>query len=312
MELMLKNKNKKAMVFTLLAIALLSLFLASYGFYSISKDRKSVNKRIETMNNYIFSIEENLPRQLFISGFRMIFLSTKEVIDTGDYITNINSTFQELFYNGTINNEQQDLMIGVTFSGITEAINDKAREININVSLTNPNLIIIQDDPWNVKITLKTDIMIMDSSNLAVWNRSLTTSSYIPITSFEDPLYIINSNGLLNKKYNKTIHATFVQGADVSNLLDHTEKTYYINSSLAPSFLDRLEGKISSNVNGIESLVYLPDLSTQGIELKSKSVVDYIYFSNINPVSYQIQGMPSWFRIDDNHLDIYGVENLTV
>ena len=298
MELtLLKKKNKKAMVFTLLAIALLSLFLASYGFYSISKDRKSINRRIETMNNYIFSIEKNLPRQLFISGFRMIFLSTKEVIDTGDYITDINSTFQELFYNGTINNKQQDLMIGVTFSGIIDAINDKAREININVSLTNPTLIVFQEDPWNVKITLKTDLMIIDSANLAVWNRSLVTSAYVPITSFEDPLYIINSNGLLTNKYNKTIYTTFVQGADVSNLLDHTETPYYINSTLAPSFLDRLEGKTSPDINGIESLVYLPDLSTQGIELKSKSVVDYIYFSNSNPTSYQIQGMPSWLGL---------------
>ena len=71
--------NKKAMIFTLLAIALLSLFLASYGYYSISGDRISINKRIGTMNNFVFSIEENLPRQLFISGFRIIFIFEKRI-----------------------------------------------------------------------------------------------------------------------------------------------------------------------------------------------------------------------------------------
>jgi hypothetical protein len=147
-------KNKKAMIFTLLAIALIALFLASYGFYTISKDRKSINKRIDTMNNFVYSIEQDLPRKLFISGFRIIFLFEKKIIESGDYITNLNSTFEELFYNGTIYQEHQELMEGTTFSGIISSINEKAREINVNVNLLNPNVTITQEDPWNVKITL--------------------------------------------------------------------------------------------------------------------------------------------------------------
>ena len=97
---------------------------------------------------------------------------------------------------------------------------------------------------------------------------------------------------------------------DVSNLKKHVENSYYINSSLAPGFLNRLQGKLSSNANGIESLVNLQKLSNQGITIKSKSVVDYIYFSENNPVSYPIIGMQNWFRIDEAHLDIYDVRDL--
>ena len=68
-----------------------------------------------------------------------------------------------------------------------------------------------------------------------------------------------------------------------------------------------LKGNKEPNENGIESLVYLPDLSTQGIAVKDKSVVDYIYFSNNYPASQTIAGMPAWFKIDNNHLSTYGV-----
>ena len=98
---------------------------------------------------------------------------------------------------------------------------------------------------------------------------------------------------------------------DVSNLQKHVDNSLYINSSLAPSFLDRLQGKLSANANGIESLVNLQKLSNQGLSISSKSVVDYIYFSSNNPSSYNINGMYNWFRLDNDHLDIYKVRNLT-
>lgn len=304
-------KNKKAMIFTLLAMALLALFLASYGFYTISKDRKSINKRIDTMNNFVYSVEQDLPRKLFISGFRTIFLFEKKITESGNYITDLNSTFQELFYNGTISGVYQELMEGVTFSGIVSSINEKAREINVNVSLLNPNVTITQEDPWNVKIVLEANLFVKDKGDLALWNRTIILESFVPITNFEDPLYLVNTNGLVVNKINKTIHTDFVSGSDVTNLLDHYTNSYYINISLGPSFLDRLEGKTSSNINGIESLVYLPELAAQGVPIKSKTVVDHIYFTNNDPTSYQIQGMPSEFRIDDDHLSVYEVSGLT-
>lgn len=242
----------------------------------------------------------------------MIFLFEKRISEKGIYITNINSTFEELFYNGTLYQEDQTLMQGVTLSGIINSINNKASESNVNVSITNPILSVTQEDPWNVKMVLTTDIFIKDKSNLALWNKTLTTIAYIPITNFEDPLYIISTNGKVANNINRSVNQTFVVGSDVSNLLDHVTKSYYINSSLAPSFLDRLQGINNPNPNGIESLVYLPKLVTQGIPIDTKSAVDYIYFSSNNPTSFQILGMPSWFRIDDNHLDIYQVSGLTI
>ncbi|MCX6748541.1 MAG: hypothetical protein NT076_02965 [Candidatus Pacearchaeota archaeon] len=308
--MVLKN-NKKGMFFTLLAIAILSLFLASYTIYSVAEGRKAVNKRVETMNSFIFSLEEDLPRQIYISGFRMIFLFEKSIIGAGSYPTNLNRSFQEAFFNGTIFGKEEELMNGVRFSDIQNSINEKASKINVNVSILNPSISVLQDDPWHVKIVLDSQLIVEDKSHIAQWSKNNSVIAYISVENFEDPLYAVGTSGALTNHINKTPYLLFVSGNDISNLSEHTKNSFFTASPLAPSFLDRLEGKSSANINGIESLVYLPKLFAQGIEIKQKSVVDYIYFSLLNPSSYNIQGMPSWFKLDSEHLSVYNASHLT-
>jgi hypothetical protein len=125
----------------------------------------------------------------------------------------------------------------------------------------------------------------------------------------------LNTNNLITNRINPTQFTVFVTGADVSNLKFHVSNSNYYVSNLAPSFIDRLEGKKTANANGngIESFVDLEKLSNQGIHVEQKSNIDYIYFSNDNPAPiYGISGMPYWFKIDDAHVDKYGVRNLIV
>lgn len=304
--------NKKAMFFTLLIISLLFLFVVSYSFVSIIKDRKPITRRVETMNNFVYSVETDLPRQLYISGFRTIFLVEKNILETGSYITNLNSTIEEIFYNGTLDGVSQELMRGANFSGIQNFLEGRAEKVNAEVKLGNPVLKVTQDDPWNVKFSLSMDLLIIDKNNLSLWNKTQKIEAYIPIESFEDPIYIVETNNVVTNKINQTPYETFVSGNDVSNLSSHLANSSYISSSLAPSFLQRLEGNFDASEQGIESLVYLPALSSQGIAIKDKCIVDYIYFSSQNPGPlYKTNGMPAWFKLDENHLDSYQVENIS-
>lgn len=303
-KLKLRRMNKKAMFFTILAIAILSLFVVSYTFSSVIKDRKSINKRITTMNNFVFSVEQDLPRQLYISGYRTIFLFEKSIADTGIYITNLNEKFQEAFFNGTINGEVQEVMQGATFSDIQTSLNEKANKINADVSLTNPSFAVEQEDPWHIKVTLTANLLIKDKTNLVSWNKTSVIVTYISIENFEDPLYVVNTGGLVTNKINRTVYEVPIA---IANLPSHAENSFYINSTSAPSFLDRLQGNLEANENGIESLVYFPRLSAQGITIKDKSCVDYIYFSSSNPSAQNIAGMPDWFKLDNEHLGLYGV-----
>jgi hypothetical protein len=308
----MKKMNKKGVFFTVLVIALLVLFLVTYSFASVIKDRKPVRRRIETMNSFVDSVEKDLPRQLYISGFRTIFLIEKEILDTGNYINNFNATVEELFYNGSVDGVAEELMRGANFSGMQGFLNSKAEKINADVTLENPELKVTQDDPWNVKFSLTVDMMIVDKTNLSSWNRTQTIDAYIPINSFEDPIYIVETSNVVTNKINQTSYRPFVNGSDVSNLSFHLANSSYIESSSAPSFLQRLEGNFDASANGIESLVYLPTLSSQGIPIEDKCIVDYIYFSDDNPSPlYRTSGMQSWFKLDDAHRDLYEVRDIS-
>jgi len=304
--------NKKAMFFTILVISILLLFVVSYSFVSIVKDRKPITRRVETMNNFVYSVETDLPRQLYISGFRTIFLIEKEILETGSYINNLNDTIEELFYNGTLNGAAQELMRGANFSGIEGFLEERAEKINADIQLENPVLTVTQDNPWSIRFSLTADLLVVDKTNMSLWNKTQVIVAYVPIENFEDPVYIVGTNNVVTNKINQTSYTVFVEGSDVSNLSAHLANSSYAESSLAPSFLQRLEGNFDASDNGIESLVYLPSLSSQGIEIKEKSIVDYIYFSTQNPSPlYKTTGMPSWFKLDESHLDIYQVKSIS-
>lgn len=275
-------------------------------------ERNTVKTRVHSMDNFLFSITENLERQLYISGFRILFLAENRITSSGEYI-DVNNFFNEAFFNESVNNNPEDILIGATYSDILNSLNQKASKMNVKINMSNAYINITQEDPWNVKFSLTSDFIMEDKEGLARWERNQEISAYIPITEFEDPIYVVNTYAKFSRKIKKTPYeGNFVSGTNISNLLLHVNNNFYFADSSSPSFLKRLEGDFSSDENGIESFVNIPDLSSQGIPTYSKSTLDYIYFSSENPVSYRITGMPSWFRIDnqDNHLNKYNISSL--
>jgi len=305
-------KNKRGIFFTALVLAMLSLFVITYSFSNFSDERKTVQKRVETMNNFLFSLEEDMPRQIFIFGFRTIFLAEREIIESGNYIPNIDSLVNEAFFIGTINGDEEAILEGATLDDLIQSIQDKADKINVIVNLTDASMEISQEDPWNVKFTLTAQLTMTDKSGLASWQKEEIIEAFVPIKNFDDPVYYVGTNGRVINKINKTIYNNFVSGSDVTNLSSHAENSLYINNTDAPSFLDRLEGNITaSSPYGIESIVNLEKLSTQGVIAQQKSVIDHIYFSSQDPSWCKVAGMQNWFRIDLDHENLYEVPELT-
>lgn len=304
--------NKKGQLFTMIAILVIFLIFLSFELFSVMYERNTVKTRVHSMDNFLFSITENLERQLYISGFRILFLAENRITSSGEYI-DVNNFFNEAFFNESVNNNPEDILIGATYSDILNSLNQKASKMNVKINMSNAYINITQEDPWNVKFSLTSDFIMEDKEGLARWERNQEISAYIPITEFEDPIYVVNTYAKFSRKIKKTPYeGNFVSGTNISNLLLHVNNNFYFADSSSPSFLKRLEGDFSSDENGIESFVNIPDLSSQGIPTYSKSTLDYIYFSSENPVSYRITGMPSWFRIDnqDNHLNKYNISSL--
>ena len=305
-------REKKGMFFTMLALVILSLFLLTYNIYHEFSQEKSGQKRVKTLDNFRAAVEQDLGRQAYISGFRALFIIENRITSTGTYVTSMNEAVREIITNGTLYQEPQSVMFGATWNEIEQAVNEKAAKMNANVSLSDPIISVMQNDPWKVHFIFNTTLVIEDKSRSVRWTINKSVIADIRVNNFDDPIYIISTNGLLTNKIMKTTFVPFVQGTNVANLSAHATNSSYTNSSLAPSFLKRLEGDFTPDAQGIESIINLQELSAAGIPLADKSVVDYIYFSAQNPSSYRIQGMPSWFKLDSPHLSLYGVENLTI
>lgn len=303
MDMKRAKMNKRGIFFTISAILIISVLAVSYVFYSTLKDREDVRDRVSTMNNYMLSLEKDLSRQIYISGFRMIFVMEKKITETGEYLTDLNSSANELFFNGTLNAEAEEIMLGATFQDIMNTISTNSEKMNVIVDFSSPEIEITQVDPWNVKIIFTSHLKMSDEENLASWDKQERVEAYISVENFEDPLYVLSTNSLVTNNITKTPYGTF----NLSTFSIHALNSYYKASTKAPSFLDRIEGNAGASENGIESFVNLAELSAQSLPITEKSTVDYIYFSSQNPASQQIEGMPSWFRIDSNHLADYNL-----
>ncbi|MCK4650319.1 hypothetical protein KAT36_03740 [Candidatus Pacearchaeota archaeon] len=307
------NYSKRGIILTFITITILSLFAISYGAYTLIQDHSSINNRITTLNNFVTSVEQDLPRQTYISGYRAIFLFNKQIVDTGTYISDIDSTLNEIFFNGTLNGNHQELMDDATFSSFQSLLSSNAEKINANVQLLNPTISITQDNPWNLKITLNTTLIIQDNNNLASWNKTTSTTSSIPIENFDDPIYSANTAGKVLNKINQTPYQVFVTGSDYTNLTTHFQNSLYKTSISAPSFLMRLQGNLSASPNGIESLVNPQKLIDQDVTVKYKSVIDYIYFSTSDPTKYTVPSVSNLILDNqNNHLAIYNVSGVVV
>ena len=95
-------KNKRGQIFTLLAISIITLMFISFEVFSIVEQRQPIKTRISTMENFLFSLERNLERQMYISGFRIIFLGEEEILKNGVYISDVDAFFNESFFNGSV------------------------------------------------------------------------------------------------------------------------------------------------------------------------------------------------------------------
>jgi hypothetical protein len=302
-------RNKRGMFFMILSVVLVTFLIFSLTFFSFTKDRDAIEERINTLNGFVFAAEEDLKRRLFISGFRMIFLFEKRIIERGEYIDDADARFDELFFSGTLYGDSfSDVTTGATFADIKDELERKAGKIGANLSLYNADLVVTQEDPWNVKFSLNAELFVNDLSGLASWNRTITSSTFVPVQGFGDPIYSISTNSLVFVNITKSPYV--FDPLDINNLRNHALGSFYVVSpNNAPSFLNRLEGDLSSNLNGIESLVNLDKLVSAGVAVdSSRSDIDHEYFGvSSNECAVSPSGMPSWFKLNSNRVGDYQV-----
>lgn len=293
----------------MLTVVILSLFVISATVFSGYVVRKSIQERVSSVTDFVVDVEEDLPRMLFVFGFRAVFLTEQEIV-AGD-VENFSALFEEAFFNGSFNGVDKDIILnGAKYEDIVDKLNQRGEKIGVRMNFTNPSIKVNQSDPWNLRVEFNANFTASDLGGLVSWNKSMSIVEYISISNFTDPLYVKNTNGEYNRRIVQTPY-NFTNG--VSDLSAHLSGSYYVANVNSPSFIDRLEGNfLVSSPNGIESLVNIDDLNDlpSWYDRGEKSMIDYQYFSSINPGYCEVSGMPasqSWFRIDSSRVGDYGV-----
>lgn len=314
--------GKNAVFFTFVACTFLSLLIFSLSVgnnYELRQRSFVIETRVDTMDSFVSDVENDIERAAYIAGFRSLVGLEDRILSTGEYLSDVEASFNELFFNGTINGTDSSVLENNTFTDWMDKIKVEADKIGIIINFSINSLDISQDNPWEVRADINLEINVSDKENISQWTKEKSIAAYIEIEGFGDPVYCIETNGVAENRIVKSNFTYFVIGADISNLLNHTYSGYYVAFSDAPSYLMRLEGNFGSSEHGIESLVDVDELMSKGISAKNKSIVDYIYFGSQNPAFYYVDGAPGWFKVDNSsnmennqtHLELYEVESLT-
>ena len=308
--------KRKGVLFTLTAIILLFFILtlfSSYKNFNLREKSFVIENRITTIKNFISDFERDAERALYIASYRSILGMSEYVASTSAYFDDTEAAFMELVINGTV----QGIIMNVTNSSNLDLWEQKvqlqADNFGIDINMYNKSVTVSQTTPWQIRIDLDFFLNTSDKRGIASWEKSEHFETTINIRGFEDPFFIIGSQGLFSQTVQQSLYEHFVNLADndTTNLSLHIEGGYYIASPKAPSYLMRFEGNTSNSSLGIESLVDVGQLIALDLQ-KNKSIVDHIYWSDLDPERFHVRNMSSWVKLDNEsgRLADYDVDNL--
>jgi hypothetical protein len=316
--------NKKAVFFTSIALLIVSLLLLSFRprIIEIQSAKTDVHLiRAEIANNYVKNLNGGfIEGSVKVAAYRALQAMMQEVSSSG-YLNQINSTFEEIFLNGTLNQVIIPSMNGFTLKESLEEIEYISLDFlkiettfdkeDINVSITQNNL----SGPEHILVLL--DLAYYIDSGVAQWNTSRHFEIPVFIEHLYDPLYI--------EEFNINIPIIFVRNEvnyseDEISLSSFIEDMNFIKEPFAPSFLMRLEGDFNeSKCCGIES-----PLNPNVLGFTKQHNITYIDFCNVSKrcvpdtgqgTLYSIDGITSTvdtedyygFKLDARHFVKYGV-----
>lgn len=320
--------NNKGVLYVSLAVIFVVLFgliHLTQNAYRLEDRQQVVANRIHTMDDFVKDLNVDVDRAAFISGFRALLGVEEYLSQKGTFFDNLTAmeeAFRNVFLNGTYNGTSLAIMEDASFNDYLAKVRQQAATIGLSVSINVTNVTLEHVSPWKLHVAFISDFNISNADAQFWWSYQRNFTTEVTILGLKDPLYTVNTIGRVPTTIARySLPPTgFVNDTnnDTAVLKAFIEGSYYKESSSAPSFLQRFTNDLGGSPNGIESLVYLPALSDQGVIVKEeRSVVDYIYFSE-NPNSAtdrcNIQNMlyaPDWFRLDQAHMSDYELDVLT-
>ena len=302
-------------VTTVIVVVLLSIFFTTSRYKY--QDQESLQQvRIRAMNDFMKNLNSDMHRATYISTFRALLALEDHVAMTGEYLTDMNASFREMFFYGDIiNGTTSEIMANSTFSDYLAKAQSLAIASGIVLHMNVIQIRLMQSDPWDIDVYILMNISAVDTKNTASWNMDKEYVTSVPISNLRDPLYSRNTNNKVPNTIRQLSSTILVNGSNTSELQELISGSYYIASNLSPNFIMRFQGLTGNDSNGIESIVNVADLADQGIvEYDDRVKVDYIYFNNLaSDKICNVTSIPSnmHFVIPSNRKNLYQIGNLT-
>jgi hypothetical protein len=311
----------KGLFYSIMIALLMIPILALITFYSQSTTPSNIdtNIRANELQYFSESIEEDLSRFLQINGKRALVAAVNFTVTNGIGLKDAQTNLTEIIKYGTLNGtkvfaDQKNL------SEWIQGIRDIASESSFDINLTVLTFNVTQNDSFSVLFNTTVLLNISDIATKMGISKNMSVAEAVSIESMQDPLYQIKTSGTVFRNIKKSpFNKNTIPLAGVwnlSNLTSAIKDGYYYSSTKGPSFLDRLEGKVTlSQPYGLESFVYLPSLINPDTSL---SDLDYQYWTNVNgyllnsskDYSPVLDPIYSWFKIDCSAATDYGISSL--
>ena len=323
----IKQLGKKGMFLTLISISIIAAVIIIFtpSGLDLSKNMPVIKTRVSNVNEYVLDLENvYLENALKATGRRTIIALIGRIEKEGSFSDKdeFDSAFSEVLLDGTldgvsigesINSDymDQDIMDENTYNDwINKIVATAKNTYNIDTTF-NPiqltDIQVYQIRPWFIEV--EADITFSVTSETASWTRDVTIKTEISVENFDDPYYLVNTEGSYINKITKS--DTKFDEWDVDKVIDFIGNGDYTHfeDSQAPSFLMRSYNDISaSSCCGIESLV---NPNNDAILSKFASYVDYLYWKTPsdcdNQNLYKVNGLNSEIKLDFGSIGRYNL-----
>ncbi|MBU5690017.1 MAG: hypothetical protein QXM68_02440 [Candidatus Aenigmatarchaeota archaeon] len=188
----------------IVSLALISLLILQKSIYYKNYQKGFIENRINDMNNLYESIVFDLDKAVDIITKRAISTAISDIVTSGEPLNNPEEKIKELVFYGTINGQEKQLMQNSTIVDWSNRINYVGQSKNYNITISFLSLNIEQYDSFNLVARGSALINITDRNGVASINRVHNFSKTVSIEGFEDPLYVLSTEGKATKIIKKS------------------------------------------------------------------------------------------------------------
>ena len=255
------------------------------------------------------SVDSDLPRTMDIVVKRSVEANVKYIEENGVPLDNAEARITEAMTNGTVFGNST-VLNNFTITSWANTLNAKGGRYGFNTNIGIISINITPLDSYTIVVGVIISVNVSHPTGETSLYRVYDTEIPVSIEGQIDPLYMLNTNGLLKR----TIEPPNITVYGAANFDAAVAREYYMQSQGGPSFLDRLEGRLVSKYAnatniGLETFVFVPELQANGLTVKpNQNSIDFLYFNSSTHSGQQVNSSAySWLRLNNEQAARYGV-----